>query len=415
MCVSVAAACLPGLHATKLTATAIDREPFLHPGVRSVRSVTVGKAAHEMASAIVAASGTRFRGGICVSKSMGTPIPGVTQLVGDHPFPRGNSLTAGIQLRSFLTSGAYDQRDVIVFGISGGASALAVLPLPPVTLEDLTEVTRILVLSGVDVTTVNMVRRSVSAIHNGGLLSYSLGARCCSYILCDNVQVGPAGVGSGMTYPSVTDADAVVEIMQKAEIPSRLTANFVAAMELRRSRFAGHAECRNTMVGDPGLAVRLCAEEAARRGFRTDIIGSALQGSTQDVAALFARRLDLATRDGGPPPRVVLGGGEATVNVRGGGRGGRCQELAWRVARHISGSRSTCFVALATDGQDFVAEAMGAWVTGGSFGLLSDLGYSWERVLADNNTYEPLARMGQIIEAALTGTNVCDIYALFRW
>lgn len=58
---------------------------------------------------------------------------------------------------------------LILFLISGGASALLCLPVDGVSLEDKLEVTRLLASNGADITELNTVRISLSKVKGGQL------------------------------------------------------------------------------------------------------------------------------------------------------------------------------------------------------------------------------------------------------
>ena len=82
-------------------------------------------------------------------------------------------------------------------------------------------------------------------------------------------------------------------------------------------------------------------EEASRRGYQVIDMGARVIGDVDVVAREWGdmvRNADART--------VVVGVGEVTVQVEGGGQGGRCQEFAWLMAKELSdSSRPSVFVA----------------------------------------------------------------------
>jgi len=56
-----------------------------------------------------------------------------------------------------------------VFGSSGGGSALLPAPAPPVTLQELVEVTRLLARAGATICQLNTVRKHIELMKGGGL------------------------------------------------------------------------------------------------------------------------------------------------------------------------------------------------------------------------------------------------------
>ncbi|MCX5970760.1 MAG: DUF4147 domain-containing protein, partial [Coprothermobacterota bacterium] len=104
--------------------------------------VALGKAAVPMAQAAVELLGDLIHGGLVVSPRLeALPWP-LRSMSGSHPEPGEDSLKAGEALFQFcagLTEG-----DLLLVLLSGGGSALAVLPEPGLTLEAIRQVNRVM-------------------------------------------------------------------------------------------------------------------------------------------------------------------------------------------------------------------------------------------------------------------------------
>src|SRR5207248_10794815 len=119
----------------------------------------------------------------------------------------------------------------------------------------------------------------------------------------------------------------------------------------------------NVIVADNGQACDAAREEAERRGYASHVLTTAMEGEARHfgpVVVSQALRWNPAARS-----VAVIAGGETTVTVRGGGRGGRNQELALSAAELLEG-RPAVLLACGTDGADGHTEAAGAIVAGGS-------------------------------------------------
>ena len=163
------------------------------------------------------------------------------------------------------------------------------------------------------------------------------------------------------------------------------------------------------MVGEPALLLECAADEAQRRGYRVIDLGSHVQGDVDDVVAHFTAEIVSAMRVG--DRFCVVGVGEVTVQVVGTGSGGRCQELAWRMARPMAelGGEGV-FVAQSSDGRDFIENVSGAWVDSSTLGRAEAHSVSWSQTVADNDSHTALLALGQLIEGGHTGWNLCDLY-----
>ncbi|TMA01567.1 MAG: hypothetical protein E6J99_02600, partial [Methanobacteriota archaeon] len=107
----------------------------------------------------------------------------------------------------------------------------------------------------------------------------------------------------------------------------------------------------------------------------------------------------------------VVAGGETTVRVVGGGRGGRNQELVLSAAPAIEG-RHAVLLSCGTDGIDGNTEAAGAIVDGDTLARARTLGLDPEDFLRENNSYAFFRALGDLIVTGPTGTNVADLLIL---
>jgi glycerate-2-kinase len=111
---------------------------------------------------------------------------------------------------------------------------------------------------------------------------------------------------------------------------------------------------------------------------------------------------------------VTVFAGETTVIVTGEGRGGRNQEAALAAAREVAGDPSTVFAAMGTDGIDGPTEAAGAIVDGDTIARGKKLGLDVDLYLADNDSGTYLQATGDLLITGPTGTNVGDVWIVWR-
>jgi len=63
------------------------------------------------------------------------------------------------------------------FDVSGGGSALLPAPIPPVTLQELVEVTRLLARAGANIHQLNTLRKHLELMKGGGLAKAAFPAK----------------------------------------------------------------------------------------------------------------------------------------------------------------------------------------------------------------------------------------------
>jgi hydroxypyruvate reductase len=400
------------LDLVSLTERRLNASGLLDPGV-GVDVVALGKASREMSAAAIAILGTRLRRRLTIcdeaSVALNDRTPDV--VVGEHPVPGEGSLNAGGALVAFLEGPS--QADVTLFLLSGGASSLCVRPETPVTLQDLRGIWDAAMISGIDITTLNMIRASSSAIAGGGVLRHVRTARSQSLILVDNVISGVEWVASGLTYdyqPTREEVTSLIDQIGLSETPlgQRLLEASAHRAHALLSPVSSHYE--NAVLADPAMMLEYATVEARRRGYRVLDMGSHVHGNVAVVSEHWADvlRREVASSDS----VAVLGVGEVTVQVRGAGTGGRCQEFAWYMAKVLAElDRDAAFVARASDGRDFVEGVGGAWVERSTMERAQSSGVDWLAVAQANDSHPALRALGQLLEGGHTGWNLCDLYA----
>lgn len=376
----------------------------------TVDLVAIGKASREMSAAVVDALGNRVRRRITVcddaSARRGAVTPDV--VVGEHPEPGEGSVRAGSAVLRFLDEPS--DAESTLFLISGGASSLCVSPAPPLSLEDLHEVWEAVLRSGADITTLNMIRAASSVIAGGAVLRHVGTSRSSSFILVDNVVSGAQWVASALTYDFRPSEGEVIELWNSIELKdASLRGRLLEAFRARDSLVARPIRTRheNAVLGEPAMMLGFAVLEAHHRGYQVIDMGPSISGDVIDATGEWAAVIDAAP----DCPVALVGVGEVTVKVSGDGEGGRCQELAWLMADVLArAGRKGAFVARASDGRDHVEGVAGAWVDDATVANASARGIDWTSAAQSHDTYPALRGLGQLIDGAHTGWNLCDLY-----
>jgi len=355
--------------------------------------------------------------GLVIGTHLDIPLPhSLTWLEAAHPVPDERSLAAAEQALAFCR--AREPGDELVMLISGGASALLCLPVPPVPLADKQAVTRALLAAGAPIDALNAVRKHLSQV-KGGRLAAACRARVHAWLLSDVVGDDPSVIGSGPATPDPTtfaDALAVVDaFLGRAQCPPTVLRHLEAGVrgEVPETPKPGSlAHVRTRVIGSARLAIRAAA--AAARGLGYDVVErpDAVVGEAREAARAHLDWVSsvVAAR---PGPVCVLSYGETTVRVTGDGRGGRNQEFALAAAielerRHLDWQLAS----VGTDGVDGPTDAAGALVDGRTAARARDRGVLPEAHLASNDSYGFFARTGGHLRTGPTDTNVGDVQVL---
>lgn len=370
-----------------------------------VRVVAIGKAADVSARALVDALGDRIAEGLAIDPRPSSPAIGPIEVIaGAHPLPDAASVRAGARALELVARGTAD--DVVLFAISGGASALACVPVDGLGLDDLRTTTDALARAGVDIATTNAVRGRLDRLKHGGLARACVG-RAVALVLVDVPSGDPRLVGSGPTLaPDAAATDAAVDAVL-ARVGDALPRS-VHDVLARHEHAPATPEVELHVVGDNASAVAAARAEARARGYAL-VDGEPLVGEARELGERLGRRARELV-DGRPSACIV--GGEPTVARASSGRGGRMLELALGAASSIAGMSDVALVAFATDGLDGSSGGAGAVVDGSTLARAAALGLDPAHALATHDTAPFFAALGDLLHVGATGTNVCDLVLL---
>ena len=382
--------------------------------------LAVGKAATDMAQGALEAWPSGCAGGVVVAP-VGSKLPptmdnvsvGASLLAtfeGAHPVPDERSLAAGAALLEYAAQLGTPERcdEPVLLLVSGGASALAEVLQPNVTLADLQALTHAALADGADIVELNGRRRAVSRL-KGGQLVAALGARRVQALLVSDVPGDdPAVIGSGLACGVAPEAR-----------PARL--QVVARLEDALDALTAAAAAEGCVL--QRLPGRFAGEAAAVAGQFVNACLARCAGIGSDTGTDTGIGTDTGTDTG----TGLLWGGESTVVLPAEpGRGGRNQHLALAAAIDLAdrverASRDgsvdpthLLLLAAGTDGIDGNSEDAGALVDGdtvlrGEVGL----GTTAAAALAAANSGAFLEASGDLIHTGRTATNVGDI--LVAW
>jgi glycerate-2-kinase len=262
-------------------------------GGSRVAVLAAGKAALGMADAMVGVLGDRLGGGLVVSNVPGS-VPGLDVVVGTHPVPSEDSVRAGAAMVSRLQ--ALRDKDRFVFLLSGGASALCELPLPPLSLADLGATTRLLLSAGAPIDELNAVRKHLSQVKGGRLGSLTT-APGVVLVLSDVVGDDLSAMGSGPFHHDDTTFAGCLRILEQRGILPRVPGSVARVLQAgARGQFpetprVPWPHVTHVVVGSNTAALEAAAREASRLGFSPVVHPEPVQGEAREVGPALLERV----------------------------------------------------------------------------------------------------------------------------
>jgi hydroxypyruvate reductase len=377
--------------------------------------VGTGKAAASMARAVEDHWPGPLSGLVVTRYGHGVPCKRIEVIEAAHPVPDAKGRAAAQRILDSVRNLTKD--DLVLALISGGGSALLVLPAYGIMLEDKQAVTSALLKSGAAIDEMNTVRKHLSGIKGGRLASMAYPAEVVTLAVSDVPGDSPAVIASGPTVPDPTTYEDAAAVLAKYGIipPDSVARRFAAAKDETPKPGDPRLErARYTMIARPLASLEAAAAVARTQGVTPVILGDALEGEAREVGKVMAGIARSAALHGLPakPPVVLLSGGEATVTVRGKGRGGRNAEFLLALAVALGGEARVSAIAGDTDGIDGSEGNAGAILLPDTLARAEAKGVDAKARLADNDGYGFFAGLGDLVMTGPTLTNVNDFRAV---
>ena len=382
--------------------------------------IGAGKAGASMAQAVERhwPASAALEGVVITRHGHGLPTRRVSVVEAGHPVPDEAGETGARDILRRVRLLGPD--DLLLALISGGGSALLSLPAEGVGMPALKATTKELLRCGARIEEINTVRKHLSAIQ-GGRLAAACRAPVLALIISDVTGDDPTHIASGPCAPDPTtyaEALAVLErygVRAPEEVVGRLTRGRQGQVEeTPKPGDPLFSRVENRVVATARLALAAAEEFFHSQGIRTTNLGDRITGEASEVAKAqeaLARRI-ASGAEPLKPPVAVVSGGECTVTVRGGGRGGRNTEFLLSLAVGLDGLPKIQAIACDTDGIDGSEDNAGAVLLPDSLARAAQRGVDGRSLLADNDAYGFFSALGDLVETGPTRTNVNDYRAI---
>jgi glycerate 2-kinase len=381
--------------------------------------IAIGKAAHTMTAAFLRQAGDvreRFEGIIAGPENLPAPSQRLRVYQGGHPSPNGGSMEAAEDVLQTLQG--LTERDLVVFLISGGGSALVEQFLEPGTsLETIAATHKALVESGAPIAAINAVRKHLSAVKGARLAAAAAPAEQLTIFVSDVPAGELDALSSGPTFPDRSSVEDVYRIAKEYRLEDRLPAEIAEKMAARalvetpKAGDAIFARSRWAVLLDSASLENAGAKRARELGWHVEIDNSCDDWSAEKAAEYLLERLSELRR---VRQRVcLLSAGEVTVQVPrdAKGKGGRNQHFALIASEQIVSS-DIVVLSGGSDGIDGNSPAAGALVDGATIARAEERGYSVSAALAAFDGHTLLERLGDTIVTGPTGNNLRDLRVL---
>ncbi len=382
--------------------------------------IGAGKAAASMAAAVERhwPRDAALSGLVITRYAHSVPTERIRVVEAGHPVPDESGEVAAREILAQV--GTLGEDDLLLALVSGGGSSLLSLPAGSVSMADLKEVTRQLLMCGAAIQEINVVRKHLSAIQ-GGRLAAACRAPILALVISDVTGDDPTHIASGPCAPDPSTYDEAIGILRKYAVPPPESvrkhldsgARGIVA-ETPKPGDPVFARTENRVIATAHRSLEAAAEVFRARGVTPAILGDSITGEAREVGKVMAALAREVRTHGGPfrPPVALISGGECTVTVRAKGRGGRCSEFLLSLGIELEGVHAVHAIAADTDGIDGSEDNAGALWMADSLARGAGRGLSAKSLLAANDAWQFFADLGDLVVTGPTLTNVNDYRAI---
>lgn len=369
--------------------------------------------------------GSRISGGIIVSLKEHEFLDSrVKFYAGTHPIPDQQSLSAGQAMARYIDTHVH-RNDLVFFLVTGGASALMILPREGINLEDKIKINELLLSCGADINEINCVRKYISGLKGGKLAKRIYPARVISLILSDIVNSPLGAVGSGPSIPDSSTFSTALAVLNKYDLMKKLPPKAKIFFKdpqpgvEEKTISLDTTQDSHFLLGDNRLALEAAKTCAQNMGISVHILTSRDKGEAAEAAKIYAAIIKEIVHHQSPfkPPVLLLSGGELTVTLpheKKIGKGGRNQAFVLYMLKELKEiMRPFHILSVGTDGIDGPTDAAGAWVNQETMIKVKRMGLNMNEYLENHDSYHFFQALEQLIKTGPTKTNVMDLRMFF--
>lgn len=370
-----------------------------------------GKASIEMAYEAEKILGDKISGGFVVG-TKDKKLKRVTTFVSSHPVPTLKSLKGGEKLKREMEK--LGRKDLYIFFLSGGASALIEVLKKPLKLKDLKETTNVLLKSGADIDDMNVIRKAISLI-KGGKLAQNVKAEGSVVVFSDVMGDPLETIGSAPMYnKKAPSKEKIKKIIKQYNLKYNLPESVMKILKNISKEKKQREKIPHQIVVNNQRALKAAKKASEKFGYNSYLLPMILEGEAVDMAeklASFAKNVQKNSKY--KLPACLIVGGETTVTLKGDGKGGRNQEFILGMMKYLKATEGISYFSGGTDGIDGNSSAAGAYGDSSVFKLSLEKKLDIEKFLEKNDSNLFFSKTNSLLNIGYTGTNVTDVALIF--
>lgn len=329
----------------------------------------VGKAAFDMAKKSEEILKDHIKGGVVISNK-DQKLKFLDNYQSSHPILTQKSIDSADHLIKKMKSLKKD--DFYIFLLSGGASAMIEKPMDGLNLDDFKKISKALIGSGIDISALNSIRKSISKVKGGKLAKFTK-ADGVTLVLSDVIGDDLGTIGSAPMY--------------NKKVPHYIIANNKIALDTAKKFISKKIK-------------------------KVKVLTNTFDLSSEDAAKYILRTIK--KYDEKHNEFCLLLGGETTTEVKGKGKGGRNQELALRLLLQNCITKDISILCAGSDGIDGNSDSTGAFLDFDIYKKIDSLKIDPKTYLQNSDSNSFFKKLKYDFTIGATGTNVMDFIIILK-
>lgn len=320
-------------------------------------------------------------------------------ILGTHPLPSEDNLNFTQKVIDNLHN--LTDKDLVLVVICGGGSVMFEDPFS-IDLNKITNVNKILLRSGANISEMNTLRKHLSLVKGGGLAKNLFPAKIVSLLFSDVPGNDLSVIASGPTVKDQTTKDDALKIIEKYHIDKHAKIKPEDLLETPKDD-KYFANVDNILILSNQTALDAMMYKARELGLKSLLYSASIQGDANKIGKTLI--------DNTPLGSVLIAGGETTVIVKGKGLGGRNQQLALACLPFVSDSTIVC--SFDSDGWDN-SHFAGAIVDKYTLEKSKKLDENPDKYLNNNNSLLFFEKIEDGIDTGKLSSNISDLMIVYK-
>jgi len=389
----------------------INNESIIIPKNKKITILGSGKAAQSMGKALFEIMDTHINKMILVGPYMQEFFhKKVEYLQSSHPLPTQKSLDAANKLTQELQKLQSD--DIFIYLLSGGNSALVEMPAQTISLEDFQIATSLMLKASMPIEAINCVRKHISLVKAGGLCNYTQ-AKGFVLVLSDVLGDNLEDIGSAPFYYDKTTFKDAYNYLKNYKVFEKLPQSIQNHLEeginkkIKETRKKESENLKHYIIGSNSVFLKSIQNTLLEYKISPTVFENSIN---EDVEVVCKKLLDFCDKN---EKGCFIFGGEATVLVKGEGKGGRNQHLVLKFLSQFPKNKEIVFMSVASDGIDGNSDAAGAIIDTNTLQKVEEFNMDIQKYMDnfDSNTF--FQQIDSLVKSGPTHNNMLDAVVLY--